>query len=253
MRAIWDFALLVLLLSVPFWVLEAVATAMPELLPIALPMSALAAVTPLVAGWILLARREGGPAVRTWLARAFDLQRAPMAWWPVAIVAWPAILALAAVVQWLLGTELPPIRADPGTVALMVGLFAVGGITEELGWQGYAWPRMTATMSEPRAALELGLFWSAWHIVPYLQTGHGVGWVVWHCLVTVLLRVLSAWLFVRGGRSVALVALFHLFCNLGYFLYPEYGSHYDPQLTFLVLLPITGVLLLGWHSRAATT
>lgn len=251
MLAVHRFATLVLALSAPFWVLDAVLASASDQLPIALPLSALAAVTPMVAAWILTARDEGGAAVRAWLGRAADLGHAPLAWLAVAVVGWPAVLALAAVVQLWTGVDLPPIRAELGTVAVMAVVFGVGGFTEELGWQGYAWPRMVGSRDERAVAFELGVFWAVWHIVPYVQTGHDVAWVAWHCLVTVLLRVMTVWLFVNGGRSVALVAVFHAFCNLAYFLYPAYGSHYDPRLTFLVLVPVVGAMLLRWRVRSA--
>ncbi len=63
--------------------------------------------------------------------------------------------------------------------------------------------------------------------------------------MTVLLRVATVWIYVNGGRSVFLAALFHAMCNVAYFLFPNFGSHYDPAYTFPVLAAAcTGVVLL---------
>jgi hypothetical protein len=43
--------------------------------------------------------------------------------------------------------------------------FDEGGLLEELGWRGFAWPALQSLLSSPlRAAILLGALWWAWHL-----------------------------------------------------------------------------------------
>lgn len=43
--------------------------------------------------------------------------------------------------------------------------FDEGGLLEELGWRGFAWPALQSLMTSPlRAAILLGALWWAWHL-----------------------------------------------------------------------------------------
>jgi membrane protease YdiL (CAAX protease family) len=60
--------------------------------------------------------------------------------------------------------------------ALLVGFFAnQGGLLEELGWRGFAWPILVNRFGAPLlAALVLGVCWALWHFpreIPGLLTG----------------------------------------------------------------------------------
>ncbi|GIK50249.1 MAG: CPBP family intramembrane metalloprotease [Hyphomonadaceae bacterium] len=60
--------------------------------------------------------------------------------------------------------------------ALLVGFLAnQGGLLEELGWRGFAWPILVQKLRAPlAAALALGVFWALWHFpreIPGLLSG----------------------------------------------------------------------------------
>jgi membrane protease YdiL (CAAX protease family) len=55
-------------------------------------------------------------------------------------------------------------------------MFFIGGIGEELGWQGFVFERLLGRWNALQAALILGVIWALWHIVPILQTSHGIAW-----------------------------------------------------------------------------
>lgn len=112
-------------------------------------------------------------------------------------------------------------------LAMFLGFLAVG-FGEELGWFGFAFPRLEWRYGPTGAALIIGVIWTAWHIIPYVQTDRPFDWIAWHCVVTIATRVIAVWLFVKTGRSVFAAALFHAMCNVAYFSFPRGGSHYDP-------------------------
>ena len=87
------------------------------------------------------------------------------------------------------------------------------GFGEEVGWRGFALPRLQSHASALRASLWLAVGWAGWHVSlftfsPGLSNlgllGAG-GWFVSVALGSILLT----WLFNSSGGSVAVVAVFH--------------------------------------------
>ncbi|MCA9571994.1 MAG: CPBP family intramembrane metalloprotease, partial [Myxococcales bacterium] len=86
-----------------------------------------------------------------------------------------------------------------GVQAVGLGVaVGLGALTEELGWQGFVWPRLH--LRPLPAAAALGVAWAAWHVVPYVHMGHDASWIAWHCAVTVCVRVVLVWFFLRARR-----------------------------------------------------
>jgi membrane protease YdiL (CAAX protease family) len=87
------------------------------------------------------------------------------------------------------------------------------GYGEEMGWRGFALPRLQATMSALRASFVVTVAWAAWHLPLFafspglsnLGLGGTVGWLISLALGSILLT----WLFNSSGGSVAAVAFFH--------------------------------------------
>jgi uncharacterized protein len=155
------------------WTLwAAVAAGAPE------PLLVAGAFGPAVSA-VALTRLSGG-SVRAWLRRILRWRVSP--WWyaavivvPLAVVATSTALfaATGAEVQGdLLGEKLASFFGTLLFVALL------GGGQEELGWRGYALPRLQERLSPVRATLLLGVLWALWHL-PLLfaleDVDHGLG------------------------------------------------------------------------------
>jgi len=92
-----------------------------------------------------------------------------------------------------------------------------GGTLEELGWRGFAFPRLQQSMRSPLwASVFLGVIWTAWHLpreVPALLAG--VNWGQWlsgqaqFVLLCVALSIVSGYLVNRTGGSVIPAILVH--------------------------------------------
>ncbi|HME11736.1 MAG TPA: CPBP family intramembrane glutamic endopeptidase [Candidatus Acidoferrum sp.] len=94
------------------------------------------------------------------------------------------------------------------------------GLLEEIGWTGFAFPKMNAQRSALPAAILLGLLWSAWHIpvIDYLGTAtpHGPYWLAYFFVflaAMTAMRVLISWTYVHT-QSVLLAQLLHI-CSTG--------------------------------------
>ncbi|HWZ96643.1 MAG TPA: CPBP family intramembrane glutamic endopeptidase [Candidatus Dormibacteraeota bacterium] len=98
------------------------------------------------------------------------------------------------------------------------GFGVVAGFFEEIGWMGFAFPKMTAGRKSwlPPAIL-LGILWGCWHIpvIDYLgaATPHGSAWLPFFLAFTAAMtaiRALICWLYTRT-QSVLLAQLLHAF------------------------------------------
>jgi membrane protease YdiL (CAAX protease family) len=103
----------------------------------------------------------------------------------------------------------------PGSFLAGIGFGIPAGFFEEIGWTGYAFPRMARTMSPLGASIPLGLLWGLWHlpVIDFLGTATPHARYFLHYflafvgLVTAM-RVLIGWMY-TNTQSVPLAQLMH--------------------------------------------
>ncbi len=97
--------------------------------------------------------------------------------------------------------------SDPQHIAAMI----VVPIGEEIGWRGFALPRLNARYGLTRASLLLGVGWALWHIPLFLLQGFPASPMFALSLLFFLPgSVLFSWLFSRTGGSLPLAILLHV-------------------------------------------
>lgn len=177
------------------------------------PLYYLAAYSPSIAALIITNRDQGPRGVRT-LLKGFVPTRRAGPWYLVAILAMPIAYAAVAVLTdgWRLAV---PVSAVP--VALAANFFRdAGPLGEELGWRGFALPRILLFRSQLAAAVILGLIWAAWHIptffIPTLTQSHLS--IPLFFVETVALSIILTWLWDKSGGNVLLMVLVHLVSNV---------------------------------------
>lgn len=242
------FFVLIFVLSIPFWVLgPVVERSLPIALPITLPVSALMFVCPGIAASILVYRDCGSDGVRRLWKRAFDYGRVRgWRWYIPMVLLVPAIMVLEYGLMRALGMPVPGPQISVLMVTVFFLAFFLPAICEEVGWQGYACDPLQARWTALGAGLIMGTVWGVWHAVPYFQAGYPPEWAAWQIVTTVGFRVLIVWLYNNTGRSVFSAIVFHDMMNVSEFLYPEYGSAYDPFLTGIITAVVVAVVVLLW-------
>jgi uncharacterized protein len=241
------FFLLVLIFSIPFWVLGAVR---PSSLMPALPISALGVVCPLLAGLVLVYRANGWQGVRGLLLRTFDWKRMGSKWWLVPLfLLEPGLKLLAFGVQRAMGVGVPDLQITAIGALALFAVFFVGGAAEELGWSGYATDPLLERVGAVRASLLLGLVWAVWHYIPLLEAGRSWGFIAWWSLGTVASRVIILWLYKRTGGSAFTAIVYHDVMNVTWQLYPVQGSFFDPMISGVISALAAGVILLLYRKR----
>ena len=175
---------------------------------------------PAIAAVLAAALTGGGAAVRRLLA---SLVRWRVGWWWYALVilgpaAFAAVVAAAYVLlggSWTRG--FPAAGTGIGSLALfLVVLTLTDGVGEELGWRGYALPRLLERYSALVASVVLGLLWGLWHLPLVFTEGMGLfGHPIWLLLADIVAKsVLFTWVFLRTRGSVLIAALLHGSTNL---------------------------------------
>lgn len=178
---------------------------------------------PLLAAVVVTATVDGRGGLRTLLRRAVRWQ-VPLRWYAAALAPAAAgavtLVALTAAGRgrpsWPeLGTM--PGVPDVGLAGLLVVLLLVNGYGEEVGWRGFAWPRLRRRHGLVASSLLLAAPWALWHLPTFwLETGLAdldlrtvPGWLIALPFGALVL----GWLYERSGRSLLVVALFHAALN----------------------------------------
>lgn len=243
-----NYFVLVFALAAPFWLLG--GRVLPP--PLSLPASALTIFVPATAGAILRYRRAGFNGVREFVRKGWDYRSIRnKLWYLPAVLLAPVIYVSSYGVMRLLGLPLPgriefPLRSAP----VLLLLFLIGGVGEELGWTGYATDPLQKRWGTAKAGLILGALWAIWHAIPFLQTGESAGWVAWQSLKTIAMRMIMVWLYNSSGKSVSAAILYHVTDNLGWTLFPNSRSHYDPLVTGAITSLVAAVVTLGANTWA---
>ena len=246
-RSLPAFFGLIVVLSAPFFVLNAVTGW--ELFP-SIPISALTVFAPLLAASVLLHRAHGRAGVADLLKRSLDDRRIrPLIWYVPILLIMPAVSVVMYVLMRWQGKPAPAPEFSLLTTLFLAVVLFVMALGEEAGWMGYAIHPMQDRWGALGAAVLLGLFWAAWHLIPLLQVGRALNWVGWWTLFTVASRVLIVWLSNSTGGSILAAVLFHTMLNLGYGLYPVAGSHYDYRIAGLLVTLIALVVTVIWGPR----
>ncbi len=103
--------------------------------------------------------------------------------------------------------------------SLLLG-FVDGGISEEPGWRGFAYPILQDRWGALPAALLIGLVWAGWHLGPRqwaILFGDGTGaffaflpgYAATYVLGVTPLAIIFAWLYENTGGSLLAVFLVH--------------------------------------------
>jgi len=249
-RSSLKFLILVFALSTPFWLAGSIAEQKLPI-PFNLPVGALVLFSPMFAALILVYGENRLDGVKQLLKRSFDFKRIKSKTWYIPIFfLMPSIIVLEYGLMKLIGVPIPNFQFPVLMVPVFFVIFFVGGIGEELGWTGYATDPIQDRWNALETGVILGIVWTVWHIIPWLQAHNTPIWVAGQCATTILLRILIVWLYNNTGKSVFSAVTFHAMVNISELvLFPIYGSYYDPVITFFIMAIIVIAVIFLWGPK----
>src|SRR5260370_2435888 len=163
---------------------------------------------PSLIGIVLTRTLDGKAGLRDLFSRMRRV-RFPARWYAPLLLP-PALLLT---VLFCMTTFTSPVFA-PNRFYVGVAFGFVAGFFEEIGWMGYAYPKMRRSNNALAPAILLGLLWGAWHIpvIDYLGTStpHGAYWFPFFLSFTAAMtamRALIAWIY-TNPKSALLPQLF---------------------------------------------
>ena len=189
---------------------------------------------------LLAASLTGGRAAVRELGARLVRWRVGRQWYLVVLVG-PAAFSfvVAGLYTLLLGgswSAAAPQAFDRGVLALVpifVVLALTDGMGEEVGWRGYALPRLLARHSALGASLLLGVLWALWHLPLFWTEGYPLYQSpIWLLFVDLPAQaIIYTWIFQHTRGSVLLAILLHAAGNL--FALPQATIHGDLTLSVL--------------------
>ena len=155
------------------------------------------------------------------LRKRLGKRRTGWQWYLLILVAIPTLILLGIIVQ-------------PGTLASFQGLtprllvtyplyfvivFFGVALPEEIGWRGFALPRMQPRYGPLWGTLLLGVLWCFWHLIFFLTPGQGGGpgtslttvfvSFAYFFVMVMALSIIFTWVFNHTGGSVFIANLLH--------------------------------------------
>ena len=173
-----------------------------------------------------------------------------------AYIVGPAIIfgyqGIAYVINLLLGATVVVSPRFP-VLGIWLELLLVGGLWEEIGWSGYALPKLQARFANRpngplSAALILGVFRAIWHLPLFMY-----GTIYWFDIFIFALafQIIIAWIYNRSGGSVLAVMLFHFISNImGAVTSPIFhGNERMNNYALFMGLAALIALVIAWRSQ----
>jgi membrane protease YdiL (CAAX protease family) len=185
---------------------------------------------PSIAGIVMTGVESGKAGYRELLGR-LRIWRVPIKWYAMALLTAPLLLGLTIFMLSLTSENfIPPILSAEDKISPIIGGIIAGilvGIFEELGWTGFALPKLRKRFSMLATGLLMGFFWGLWHAPLFLGSLNSTGNVPRIIYLAVLLftvlpayRVLMVWVY-DNTKSLLVGMLMHV-----------------PQTIFVVTVPL---------------
>ncbi len=172
------------------------------------------------------------PEVRSYLASLIRF-RGVWGWSLLAIVFFPALVLLSMLFSNLISRQPIELHQVRETGLLLVGLIVVkflyqffffNATGEEIGWRGFALPRLQSFTSPLVACLVLNLFWGPWHFFLWWSEGRPVfSLEFWVQTILELFAgtVTLCWFYNRSKGSILVAGIAHAAANTTFWLFPN--------------------------------
>ncbi len=180
----------------------------------------LGALGPMVAALIMAVVADRKEGLKEILKSAMRW-RVPLKWYGIAVLVPFAFLVIAITIERFLNFPMPKFAdllqtTEFGSLGLLywVASIVFYGFGEEVGWRGFALPKLVAAGLDPaKSSAIFSLFWALWHL-PLFFYGALLGsmsplMIVGWYLSLLLSSYLITWIWQSSGRSIFIVALFH--------------------------------------------
>lgn len=214
------------------------------------PVGQLARWAPGIAAIILTAIIAGNKGVGE-LFRPLKIGRVHPGWYIFALLFQPVLFIVARWIDSSFGNTyeiISPLTTVDAPLTFVVPVVIItaipGAFMEELGWRGFALPRLQNKNNALFASIILGLIWGFWHIPSMTYFGGANARnITWAVLNFIPATLLFTWLFNNTKGSLLLVTLSHAstqYSNNFLGVIPSQTANYLTWLAAIVILVFAG-------------
>jgi CAAX protease family protein len=218
--------------------------------PLGLILTILGSAVPSLLAIVLTAMILGRGSLRKLLGRLLIWRVNPL--WYVVLILVPAALAGGTVALNTLvgGPAIIEATLLGAVILLAFMIFPGSAMGEEIGWRGFALPRLQSGRSALGASLILGVIWAFYHL-PLSFTGQAFrspSIFIPFAISTIALSVILTWVYNSSGGSLLLVVLLHATANLplSLLLGPLGSRAMVPFVFFVGLMVVAAIVVVIW-------
>ncbi|MDR3573260.1 MAG: type II CAAX endopeptidase family protein [Anaerolineaceae bacterium] len=200
------------------------------------------AISSLIVAWIT----KGKAGIAEILGR-YKHWRFGLQWYGLSIVMVPAFFLLALLLSGIISAQ--PLQqfwlGSPlyFVLASFVWLMVINS-GEEIGWRGFALPKLLEMVKSPiLASIILGLIWGLWHLPIYLIPGQSSFPYPLFLLLTIGISFIYTKLFLETGGSLLAAVLLHASSDIGPRIFQIANFSTTIWLVIDLLILITAALL----------
>jgi membrane protease YdiL (CAAX protease family) len=177
-------------------------------------------VGPALAAIIMTSLTEGKEGLRR-LRNRLGQRRAGWQWYLLILLVIPLLILLGIVIQpGMLASfqGLTPRLLITYPLYFVIVFFGIA-LPEEIGWRGFALPRMQPRYGPLWGSLLLGVLWCFWHLIFFLTPGHGGGpgtslttillGFAYFFVIVMAFSIIFTWVFNHTGGSVFIANILH--------------------------------------------
>lgn len=188
------------------------------------PLSYLAIWSPAISCFMVIGITHGKKGLKAYLSR-FKNWKKSWPWIIFVIIGVPLMNFLSAVLTDILGMgKLFSINLTFSSFIILALLTATEGPFEELGWRGFALPKLQEKYSGFTSSILLGLIWATWHVpaffVESVMTGSiegSIEIIIIRLYINILITSLIMTIVYNAtDGSIPLMFIYHWFMNIAY-------------------------------------
>jgi membrane protease YdiL (CAAX protease family) len=212
---------------------------------------------------IILTRTTEGKS-KTWqLIKKLIIWRVHIKWYLFVLFVPAILLSVSALISRLFGFSLGQAIFTNFPVVVITSILMTipfGPLPEELGWRGYALPKLLEKYNPITASLIVGFFWAFWHIPAFFVPGVAIPSVFEVNALTILLYLLNntalslifTAVYLRTKGSVLIAILLHAgsnaSANIVYYVLPQIESVASHRMIIfsvnIILMAVLGLAML---------
>jgi membrane protease YdiL (CAAX protease family) len=172
---------------------------------------------PGIVALLLTYRERGSAGVRTLLKRLVKIDVSGR-WLVFALFFMIVVKLLVALIARVSTGAWPDNRVDllPLMVAgAIISTLTGGQVGEELGWRGYALPRIARSLGPGPASVLVGIIWAVWHLpLFFILGGDTLGQSFpFYLLQVTALSIAIGWIYMKSDGSLFVTMLLHAAVN----------------------------------------